>query len=191
MDWPKNIESIGIQNGVFVVQTFFDNNQFYVFEGGFRLGGGQMYWLINAINGVNHLEMMVNFALTGMMSENHEILRKESPFFKWPCCQYNILINSGIISTIKGLAQIRALPGVINATQVRRVGEVIIADATTSQLAVRIHLVAQSMSTLSDIIRQINELLHIKDEQGRDMILHRSRLSDFEIGEVCFGQNPG
>jgi biotin carboxylase len=185
------LKSIGIRNGVFVVQTFFDEDRFYVFEAGFRLGGGQMYWLINAINGVNQLEMMVNFALTGVMSEKHDVLQKDSPFLSEPCCQYNILVKSGTISTITGLDQIRALTGVVNVTEVRKVGDVIEANGTTSQLVVRIHLVARSMNTLSGVIEQINKLLHIKDEFEHDMILHRYKLSDFGIKDTDFKQRGG
>ncbi len=179
-------KSIGLQNGVLSIQTFFDGKEFIVFEAGYRLGGGQMYLLINEVNGINHMEMLVNHALTGKMSNNQDILLLDNPYFNKPCCQYNMPLKPGRIRMIEGIDQIKKINGVINVTEVRKVGDVIKGDGTTSQLGVRIHLVSDSEEGLDVIIGQINNTLIIEDENGNDMFFIRASLGDmsFATGEI-------
>jgi len=170
------LRSIGVRNGVISIQSFYDGKSFMVYEAGYRLGGTQSYIFTKEVNGISHMEMMVNYSLTGRMAESADILLRDEPCFCRPCCQYNIPLRPGVISSMGGIAEIREFDGVLNVTQVRQEGDLVHQDGTTSQLGVRIHIVGRTTTDLGDIIDQINKTLSIKDQDGADMIYGRYRL---------------
>lgn len=172
----NTFKSIGLRNGVIAVQTFFDGSDFLVYEAGYRLGGTQSYILINENNGINHMEMMVNFALTGKMIQDKTVLNNENPFFKKPSCQLNIPLKAGKISSIEGVNNIRYIQDVVNITQVRNVGDEILNNGTTSQLVLRIHIVSDSLSKLADVIDDVLNMLKVFDLDGNDMVIDRNKL---------------
>jgi biotin carboxylase len=165
------LTGLGLRNGVVSIQTLFDGEQFFVFEAGFRLGGAQSYVFTKHLNGLSHMEMMVNHALTGRMADDEKLLDRDDPFFKQPCCQLNLPLRSGSIATFDGLNSIRNLSGVLNVTQVRMLGDTVIADSTTNQLGVRVHVVGSSLAELSDTSQRIRGTLDIRDADGKDMVL--------------------
>ncbi len=166
------LKSIGLQNGVISIQTFFNGETFLVYEAGYRLGGTQSYIFTNEVNGINHMEMMVNYALTGKMSEK-DILKQDNPFFNRPCCQRNISLKSGMISKIEGIEAIKKIGGVLNVTQVHKEGDVIKNEGARKQLCLRIHIVGDSIEKLSEINDKINSTIDIRDENGNDMVNER------------------
>lgn len=174
---PKIINMINyleIKNGIFFPASFFDGNEFIIFEGGLRLPGGQSYTLIDEVNGLNYMKMMVDYSLLGKMSHSSDILDKDNPNFRMPCCQLNIPLNSGKITQIIGLDKIVKYDGVVNVTQIRNVGERVVFDGTTNQLAFRIHLCQSNETKLRQLVGNIMANLDIIDEAGDSMILDKS-----------------
>jgi biotin carboxylase len=167
---------IGIKNGTMSIQCFVDGETFYIFEAGYRLGGVQMYIFTQALSGINVMEMMVNYSLTGKMADDPKILEKDNPFFEKPCYQLNIPLKPGRIKDIKGIEEIKAIGGVLNVTEVRKVGDYVKNDGSTSQYCIRIHIVGDTVEDVSDIIDIINSQVVIKDENGEDMILEKYQL---------------
>jgi len=169
-------KSIGIKNGVISVQCFTDEENFYVYEAGYRLGGEQMYFFTNEVNKINSLEMMVNFSLTGKMSENSSILDSDNPYFDRPCYQLNVPLTPGKIYRLNGVDKIKKMDGVLNITQLKYLGDIIKNDGTLGRLALRIHIVADDENQMKNKINKINDTLDIRDEFGNDMILEKKYL---------------
>lgn len=180
MNLHKNVvsalSSIGLKNGVISIQTFFDGDTFFVYEAGYRLGGTQSYIFCNEINGINYMEMMVNYALTGRMSDDKNQTSKDNPFFNRPCCQRNISIKDGTIASIEGINEIQKLKGVLNVTQVKNVGDIIHTEGARTQLCLRIHIIGDTINEISDINDRINSLVEIKDANGDDMVIDRYKI---------------
>lgn len=66
----KMIEGIGIANGYITISAFVDNrNEFYVFETGFRLSGELSFKYIEKAYGINYLDLMLQYALIGNISD--------------------------------------------------------------------------------------------------------------------------
>lgn len=170
------LKYLGIKNGTMSIQCFVDSNSFYVYEAGYRLGGAQMYIFTQALTGINVMEMMVNYALTGKMTDTPDVLVNDNPFFVKPCCQLNIPLRPGIITVLEGITEIKKIEGVLNITEVRKKGDLIRADGSIGQLCLRIHIIADSVEDLAQIIDRINSNLTILDENDNDMLLHRYSL---------------
>src|SRR5262249_41727205 len=69
---PKFLEmfkALGAKDGIFSIQCFVKDGAIYPYDPGFRLQGEGQHLLLNGINGFDHREMLVNFALTGRMFE--------------------------------------------------------------------------------------------------------------------------
>lgn len=167
------LKSIGIKNGTMSIQCFVEGDSFYIYEAGYRLGGAQMYIFTNELTGINVMEMMVNYALTGKMTDDSDVLAKDTPFFAKPCCQLNIPLKPGTIATLDGVEKIKSINGVLNVTEVHKKGDVIKIDGSIGQLCLRIHIVADSRENLAEIIDKINSTVVIEDENGNDMFLER------------------
>ena len=172
------LKSIGIKNGTISIQCFVDGEQFYVFEAGYRLGGAQMYIFSSYLYGVNVLEMMVNYALTGRMTDSTCRADAQSPMFSKPCLQLNVPVKAGIIGRIDGVSEIRRMPGVLNVTENRKVGDSVEADNSLGQLALRVHICRDNPSALRETVRRILESLRITDVRGHDMILEKYAFGD-------------
>ncbi|WP_315121945.1 ATP-grasp domain-containing protein, partial [uncultured Clostridium sp.] len=63
----KMFKNEGFNNGSLFLQGIVNEEGFHFFEMGYRLSGGGAYRFIQCINGINNMEMMVNYALTGKM----------------------------------------------------------------------------------------------------------------------------
>ena len=174
----KALLDSGIVNGAINIQCFTNGKYFFFYECGYRLGGEQMYFFTEKLTGINVLEMIINQALTGKMETSSDVLKKDDPFFKKPCLSYYIPLKPGKIGIIKGINEIRQLEGVINITEFLQSGDVVEKDGSLNQVALRMHLMAENVEGLSDLVDEVNKLLKINDTKGSDMIIERLKFKD-------------
>lgn len=183
IDWKakKMFKGLGLQNGVLYIQSFYEDGNFYFYEMGYRLGGGQSYQVISHINGVNHLEMLIDFSLTGKMC-NEELKKKISPRFNKKGFIFILLIKPGKIQSIRGLDKIRKLKEVVNIMQAYEEGDYISEKAvnTTQQVFGRIHLVADSDEASINSIEYIKKELVITSDKGESMLI-----DSFDANQIC------
>lgn len=159
-------KDVGVMNGVISVQAFYSDGEFYIYEAGFRLGGSQSYIFSKKNNDISHLEMMINYSLTGEMEDENNYLDKDSWKFRYKCCQINIPINHGVIAKIEGLDEVETWPQVINVTRVLSIGDSVKVKGTTSALAARIHLYGDSVEELNETTNRLLEKVLYYDSQG-------------------------
>jgi len=172
-------KSIGLMNGVISIQAMFDGKDFYVYEAGYRLGGSQSYIFNKAVNGISYLEMMVRHSLTGKMLENVEDLANDNPYYDKFCCQRNIAVNEGQIKRVVGKNFLNSNPNVLNITQNLFPGCNVSGSGTSKRLALRIHLIANTIEQLSNSLEEINSRVDIIDIDNKSMIMDRPNLYDF------------
>lgn len=165
-------KGIGLKNGVLYIQSFYEDGSFYFYEMGYRLGGGQSYQVISHINGINHLEMLIEYSLTGNMCSN-EIKEMITPKFKKKGFILILLISPGMIKEIIGLDKILEMEGIVNIMQTYKEGDIIPESAsnTTQQVFGRIHLVCETKELLVESINKIKEKLIIIDDKGESMLI--------------------
>lgn len=164
------ISSLGIKNGVLFIQSFVENRRVCLYESGFRFAGAQGHKIIKAVNGIDTMEMMIRYSLTGKM-EGWDIKKDDNPNFKKWACKLTPIVKPGIIHRIEGLEDIAKYPGVFDITPVHEVGDKISLRGTLDQLLTRIFIIANNKQELKSTINKINENLRVTNINGENMLL--------------------
>lgn len=168
-----------MKNGVIFFEGCVNQEGFFLWESGYRLCGAQQNIFPAYINHVDSQKMLISHALTGRMAEKN-MIEMEDPYFKGKAaCNGLIFLEPGEIHAISGVEDIIKIPGVVNFTQLRQVGDVIRADeiGTLNQSFARFHIVADSQAGLRTLIDSIFARLRVCGEDGKNMCLD---LYDFE-----------
>lgn len=161
---------LGVQNGVMTLQCFCQEDEFYVFEAGFRMGGAQNYIFSEYQNGNNSLEYMLNYAMTGSMAD-HRIADTDNARFPYPCCNYYVGLKPGVIGKMDNVEEMRRLPGVLNITVMSRVGDAVLDTNALERICLRIHVVGETVEDLARNVERISKTLSITSTSGEDMQL--------------------
>lgn len=163
-------KGMDVRDGVMTLQTFYRNGKFYVFEAGFRMGGAQNYILSQYQWGINSLECMINYALTGSMNDT-PIIDVDNARFRHPCCNYYVGLKPGVIAKMSDVEEIRSLPGVLNVTVMCGEGAVIEDTNALERICLRIHVVGESAEVLAENLVRISKTLDVRSTEGEDMQL--------------------
>jgi biotin carboxylase len=161
---------LDIRNGYMTLQSFYKDGQFYVFEAGYRMGGAQNYIFTDYQNGVNALEGMINYALTGHMSDDCMVDR-DNARFKYPCCNYYVGLKPGTIERMDGVEEVRKMPGVLNVTVMSHVGQVVEDTNALERVCLRIHVLGETKDALAKLLVRISQTLRIISTEGEEMQL--------------------
>jgi hypothetical protein len=171
------LESLRIDNGILSLQAFVEGGQILFYDTAYRITGGQAYFFIKEINGLDQLSMLVWFALTGRMNEP-DISSLNDLFFKGKCAVNLVfLARTGRIGRIEGLEAARNHPAVINLTQKHMPGDLITEQGTLQQVVCRVHLVTGTRSEMLAVIGEIQQIIQVADDKGQDMLLNRYQVN--------------
>ena len=164
----KMFRSIGLRNGIIMLQGFDIDGEFKFFESGYRMGGEQMYVFTDHQNNVHSLELMINYALTGKMAA-YKVSERDNARFKWPCCNYYIPLKAGIITQVKGLEKVEAMENVLNITKMFRIGDEILDTNALERVCMRLHVYGKTAQELAKALVEISATLQILDQNGNEM----------------------
>ena len=162
----------GMHNGTAFIQSFYEDGKFYFFEMGYRVGGGQGSIMYSKMGGIDYVEALINFALSGKMSEN-DLSQCEGPDFKKRSCALVVLLRSGTIAKVEGLEEIKKIKEFVNLTQFYQEGETVPESVigNLGQSFGRIHFVGDSFEDIKAALNKVYEVLKITSDKGEDMIL--------------------
>lgn len=162
----------GMHNGTAFIQAFFDGEQFYVFEMGYRTGGGQGSVPLKVICDLDYVEFLINFAFTGKMSDK-DLSQYANPDYDKRSCALVVILKSGVIGKIEGLDAIAALPQNINITQFYDEGEEVVQSVigNLGQSLCRMHFVADNWQELYEAVQFANKTLKVTSTEGENMIV--------------------
>lgn len=169
------VMSIGLKDGVFFLQALVDEGNIYFHEMGLRLSGGLIYKITEPTTGVNDVKMMIRYALGGQMCTPDE-RDKISPYlngkYGGSLC---FPLKAGVISEIYGIEEIKGMEVVSDFIQYYQLGDEIAEDkvGTMSQHFGRIKIVAGNKKEVASAMEKVQEILKVKDQDGRDMIYMR------------------
>ena len=164
----RMFQSIGLRNGIIMLQGFDIDGEFKFFESGYRMGGEQMYVFTDHQNNVNSLEMMINYALTGEMAD-FKVSDRDNAKFKWPCCNYYIPLKAGIITEVKGLDAVENMESVLNVTKMFEIGDEILDTNALERVCMRLHVYGKTAEELAEALVKISATLQILDQDGNEM----------------------
>lgn len=166
-------EAIGIKNGVLLLQAFYENGEFYVYDTGFRLQGEAPHLLMKAIHGFDQREMLIRFALTGTEG-NFDLLKEDDPYFRGKsAATVWFLLKEGMISKINGLDAVERDSCVVANIQRLYEGTYVEKEwvGTEKQVMTRLYLVCDSKEQLAERIGYYRETITVLDSNGGDMLL--------------------
>ena len=166
-------KDIGIKNGVLMLSAFYDNDEFYVYDTGFRLQGEAPHLLMKAIHGFDQREMLIRFALTGSMG-NIDLHTMDDPYFRgnWGATLW-FLLKKGRIAKIVGFDNILDDSRVIANMQRLYEGDIVTEEyiGTEKQVLSRIYLICDTKIELCEVIKYYIEKVKVYDVYGFDMLL--------------------
>jgi len=162
----------GMHNGTAFIQSFFDGDQFYFFEMGYRTGGGQGSIPLKVICDVDYVENLINFALTGKM-DDRDLSQYATPVYDKRSCAIVVILKQGTIAKIEGMDKIAALPQNINITQFYNEGEEVVQKVigNLGQSLCRMHFVADNWDELREAVQYANRVLKVTSTEGENMIV--------------------
>lgn len=167
----RMFEGEGLKNGVLFMQAFADGNDFYFYEMGYRLSGGRHYIFTKCQNGDSAAEELINFALTGKMSDKR-LSTFVTPRFKDVCSQLSIICETDKIAKIEGWEEVASLPQVIDALQTYKEGDEIGKQGTTASIFARLHIVVKDENELEIIINKVYSILKVYNNLGENLVIH-------------------
>lgn len=172
----KMFESLKIKNGPIWIEAFNDINKkrFLFNEMGYRLGGSMTNYPVKHFYGIDQLDLIISNAIGEKFEYN--------PEEKWiaPTKNYCILpihIRAGKVKTIDGLKQAREMKKVNAIVLVHDVGDDIQNWGTAQQVFCYLHIKYDDKKELLQIIDEVKEVLHVKDENDKDMLFYLFDLS--------------
>lgn len=164
------LESEELRNGVLFMQAFAKEGRFYFYEMGYRLSGGRHYIFTKNQNGESAVEELINFAISGRMSDKR-IADVGNPRFKDICSQLSIICKTDKIVAIKGWNEVTEIPQIIDAMPMLKVGQTVGKQGTTASMFARLHIVVQSFVELADIKKKIYSILRVDNENGENLVI--------------------
>ena len=175
------VTDLGIKNGVIGIEAVVKDNDIFVFEMQFRLGGMRHHNFVLEENGMDILAMLIRFALTGEFA-GWDASVSDNPQFNNCYCSLNVLIQPDKVARIEGLNEARSLPQVTNFTQMMEEGDSVKLPGTVQQILFKFLLVETSWDALRNIIEKIYTTIHVFNENGEDIVIQPTYLS--HIGGV-------
>ncbi len=170
----KNFEAlaqgIGLKNGNWSVECVVRNDDFYVFEMQFRLGGMRHYNFVQKENGIDLLAMHIRYALTGKF-EGWNLSECDTPYYKKTYCSLNLLLKDGIITSVEGLEILQEIPEVVSSLPMHSIGDKVELSGTVFQIFMKVSLVADSYDALMQVLEKIQNNIRVYDENGENMML--------------------
>ena len=167
-------KTVGIKDGILLLQAFFENGEFYVYDTGFRFQGEAPHLLMKAINGFDQREMLIRFALTGNQGDL-DITKEDDPYFKGKsAATLWFLLKEGTISKVEGLDECKKDSRIIANVQRLYEGDTVPAEwvGTERQVLTRLYIVCESKQSLADTIEEYRNKVKVFDKDGNNMLLH-------------------
>lgn len=164
------VSHLGLKNGVIGIEAVVKDNDIYVFEMQFRLGGMRHHNFVQKENGMDLLEMLVRFSLTGKF-EGWDASVCDNAMFRNCYCSLNVLIKPDMVDKIEGLDEVLKMPEIYASTQMLYEGDVVKLPGTVQQIAFKFSLVASNKSKVLNAIDKIYETLKIFNKEGEELKL--------------------
>lgn len=177
-------KSLGMQNGMVFMQCLVEEGHCIIYDIGYRLTGTLEYKLLEEVCGYNPLEMMIDYALTGIKAEP-QLEGKATSFWNKIGFNVSFLIKPGAIKNIEGLDKIKAIPNIIDAVLAHEEGEEIpiSAKGTLKQIILRVFATADNKEELKELLDTIYNTLNVTSEDGENMLLEGFDTKEFK-GDV-------
>lgn len=165
--FSRAVSDLGVKDASIWVQGFITETKAYVFDVGFRLGGGMENRIMAREKGVDSIKSHIAFALTGKWIGDYSSCAM--PFGE----QYRTVcvgLTNGKIDCIDGLEQLRNNPYIFDIIQYYDVGDTVTKSGLYKQTLFRLFIKGCPYSS-EELIQMIYGTIQVRDSNGNDMLL--------------------
>lgn len=163
------LEGMRIENGPVFMQGLVDKETVRFYDPGFRFSGGEYERLFKLATGIDLIEMLVKFSITGEM-EPIDIPLDAVRLNGKRILQLDPTLKPGRICSIKGKEEILKKSNVITFFDRYQVGENVPNRNDVSRRYAEISILSNSKEEEQEIVKYIQDHLHIYDENGQEML---------------------
>ena len=175
----KFISNIGIKNAPLFLQGFVDGNTVRFYDPGLRLPGSEYERIFKSVTGKDVLYPLIEFAVTGKISNNTFNLDKDVYLNEKYGVQLFPALKEGCISQIMGIDILTKHPKIVSVFAKQRVGDVVQATHNVNQRFCEIDMICDSIEDIKNMTDYVYETLSIIDENGENMIITQNDVNDF------------
>ena len=164
------LKGIGLKNAPVFFQGFVDGDTVRFYDPGPRFAGGEYERLAYRATGIDIMELLVTYALTGEMASgmiDRDFCKLSGKYL----IQLDPTLRAGKIGTIEGMEQIRENPCVLSVSQRYVPGDVVPQANDLRQRFAEFGILSGSLEQEVENILFVQNTLKILDENGADMIV--------------------
>lgn len=166
-------KGLGFKDGVLFMQGYFDGKRITFFEMGCRLGGSY-YNHQRACLGHNAIDMVVRYALKGIMTEEIQSIPTDIAKYNGKYaldCDYLLKGSDETIAKIVGLEEIRKMNCVVEIQQFHDVGYHYVKDRTVDKCIVDVEIVCSSREEVIEKVNYLNSTFDVLNEKGESLLI--------------------
>lgn len=167
----KMFKELGFTDGLVFLQGHTDGNKITFYEMGCRLGGS-FFNLEQAVLGLNPVEMIIRYALTGKMISSIDVINNRSADFKKTAMVVNYLLRgeNDTVASIEGVDQVKAFDSFVALIQQRDVGYHIIKDRIVDKPILSFYMVSDSFKKICTDLDHMNEVIQVKNNKEESLL---------------------
>ena len=166
-------KSLDIKNGILLLQAFYENGEFYVYDTGFRLQSEASNLLVEHVCGYDQRELLIHFALTGSEG-NVDVKKADAPELNGKtAASVWYLLQRGTVGKVEGLEDISSDPHVVASVQRLFEGDTVLPEwlGTEQQVMLRLFLLCESKAELAEYIEKYQKKVQVYNTDGVPMLL--------------------
>lgn len=164
-------KSLGFKDGIYFLQGYSDGNKITFFEMGCRLGGSY-YDLERKCIGIDPIDMLVQYALTGKMTDDINSIPINIGKYKniGVCVNYLLDGNDETIYKIDGVEKIKEMPSFVECEQLQFEGYHYKQDSIIDKPVLAVYLAVDDMKQLVKDVNYMNSIFTVVNREGKSLL---------------------
>lgn len=172
------LHNMHCQNGVGFIQAIYQDHKFYFLEFACRLDGVGSWATEKMLRPFSRIDYIVDLLLHRDVKNWETGILALSDLSGFNGAEYLIPLKPGKVVSIEGIDKIRNMERVKIILERFHEGDISKVNKSMYQFAYYISVGARSLNELKEMILTINDVLHIYDEDGREML---DKFQDFSV----------
>jgi len=164
-------KELGFTDGLIFLQGHTDGEKITFYEMGCRLGGS-FFNLEQSVIGLNPVEMVIRYALTGeMLNSIEEVDSRSAKFQKVAMvCNYLLEGENETVAKVEGVKEVQAMKEYVALIQQRDVGCTIKKDRIVDKPILSFFMVADDIPRAKETLNYMNKKLNVTNEEGKTLL---------------------
>ena len=169
----KMIRNAGIKNAPLFIQGFVDGDTIRFYDPGLRFSGAEYERQYHEIYGLDLMEALIEFALTGDIPKKFEKLDKTAKLKGRYAFNLHIPVRPGTISAVVGIEKIKSMTEVISVFTNYNVGDTVGEFYNASQRFCEVDFICDSIEGVQRLICEIYDCLSVINDCGENMVFSK------------------